>query len=397
MSLDTYHHGVRTIEVNEGARPIRTIATSVFGMVCIANDANAAKFPLNTPVLVTDVYGALADAGENGTLARSLEAISNQARPVGVVVRVAAGEGEGAEAIAAATNNNVIGTVTEGGQRTGLQALLSAQAMLGVKPRVLGVPGLDTQPVTTALAVVAQKLRAFAYAGVDDNVKVADVLDYRENFSARELMLIHPSFQSWSVADSATITVPAVAHALGLRAKIDAEQGWHKTISNVAVSGVTGISAPIFWDLQSSETDAGLLNEAGVTTLINSQGFKFWGSRTCSDDPLFEFESATRTGQIIADTIAEAFMWVSDKPLHPSIAKDILEGVNAKLRSWTSQGYIIGGSAWFDEQINTVDRLKAGKLAIDYDYTSAAPLEDLSFRQRITDRYYADFAQRVAA
>ncbi|MDF3823468.1 hemagglutinin repeat-containing protein, partial [Leptospira sp. 96542] len=50
---------------------------------------------------------------------RSLEALSNQARPVGVVVRVAAGEGEGAEAIAAATNNNLIGTCTAGGPRTG--------------------------------------------------------------------------------------------------------------------------------------------------------------------------------------------------------------------------------------------------------------------------------------
>jgi len=41
--------------------------------------------------------------------------------------------------------------------------------------------------------------------------------------------------------------------------------------------------------------------------------------------------------------------------------------------------------------------LKEGKLVIDYDYTPIPPLEDLAFRQRITDRYYADFAERVAA
>ena len=34
-------------------------------------------------------------------------------------------------------------------------------------------------------------------------------------------------------------------------------------------------------------------------------------------------------------------------------------------------------------------------MTLDYDYTPVPPLEDLSFRQRITDRYFADFALRV--
>ena len=61
------------------------------------------------------------------------------------------------------------------------------------------------------------------------------------------------------------------------------------------------------------------------------------------------------------------------------------------------QGYIIDGHAWYDEQYNDKDNLKAGKLAIDYDYTPVPPLENLRFQQRITDRYLADFASRIAA
>jgi phage tail sheath protein FI len=61
--------------------------------------------------------------------------------------------------------------------------------------------------------------------------------------------------------------------------------GWHKTLSNVGVNGVTGVSASVSWDLQEQATDANLLNQAGVTTLIRNDGFKFWGNRTCSDDP----------------------------------------------------------------------------------------------------------------
>ncbi len=391
MSLDQYHHGVRVVEITEGTRPIRTIATAIIGLVATAPAADAVAFPLNTPVLVTDVYAALAKAGATGTLAKTLNAISQQARPIIVVVRVEPGVDE------AATTSNVIGTVLPSGQRTGLKALLSAQAQLGVKPRILGAPGLDAPAVAAELASVAQQLRAMAYASCWECDTVAEALAYRADFGARELMLIHPNFQSWDTVANAAAEAPAVAYALGLRAKIDFETGWHKTISNVAVNGVVGISKSIFWDLQSSATDAGLLNEDGITTLINAQGFKFWGSRTCSDDPLFSFESSVRTAQVLADSIAEAHLWANDKPMHPSIVKDILEGVNAKMRELKTLGYILDGSAWYDETINTAARLKEGKLVIDYDYTPIPPLEDLAFRQRITDRYYAEFASRVNA
>jgi phage tail sheath protein FI len=40
---------------------------------------------------------------------------------------------------------------------------LTAEAVTGVKPRILGVPGLDTQEVATALASVCISLRAFGY------------------------------------------------------------------------------------------------------------------------------------------------------------------------------------------------------------------------------------------
>ena len=71
--------------------------------------------------------------------------------------------------------------------------------------------------------------------------------------------------------------VSSVAYALGLRAKIDQEIGWHKTLSNVAVNGVMGISKDIHWDLQDPNTDAGYLNSHEVTTLIQQKAFAFWG------------------------------------------------------------------------------------------------------------------------
>ncbi|HBP0459522.1 TPA: phage tail sheath protein [Pseudomonas aeruginosa] len=388
MAAD-YHHGVRVVEINEGTRPIRTVATAVVGMVCTADDADATTFPLNKPVLLTDVLTASGKAGSAGTLARSLDAIADQASPVTVVVRVA--EGETAEE----TTSNIIGGVTAGGQYTGMKALLAAEAQLGVRPRILGVPGLDNLAVTTELAAIAEKMRAFAYANCWGCETVSEAIAYRQGFGARELMLIWPDFINWDTTTNAEKPAAAVARALGLRAKLDEQVGWHKTLSNVPVAGVSGLSKDIYWDLQNPATDAGLLNAEEVTTLVRRDGFRFWGSRTCSTDPLFAFENYTRTAQVLADTMAEGHFWAVDKPMHASLVRDIVEGINAKFRELVRNGYLIGGECWYDPAANDATTLKAGKLYLDYDYTPVPPLENLLLRQRITDRYLVNFAAGV--
>ncbi|MCH7317951.1 phage tail sheath protein [Acinetobacter sp. ANC 5659] len=386
---ENYHHGVRVFELSDGIRPIRTIATAIQGFVATAEDADPLVFPENVPVLLTNTQAAVAKAGTKGTLRKALQAMANQANSVCVVVRVASAVDE------AAQTANVIGTVTAEGKYTGLKALLMAKSKLGVQPRIIGAPGLDTQEVTTELVVIAQKLRAFAYAYCWGCKTKEEAVAYREAFGARELMLIWPNFVAFNTTTAQTETVPAVAVAMGLRAKIDNDIGWHKTLSNVAVNGVTGIDADVTWDLQDPATDAGYLNSNEITTLIQHEGFRFWGSRTCSDNPLFPFENYTRTAQVLADTVAESHMWAVDLPLHGSLATDIIEGLKAKIRELTRNKYLIGGDAWFDPEANSKDTLKAGKLATDYDYNPVPPLEDLTFRQRITDRYLADFASQV--
>ncbi|HEY3986423.1 phage tail sheath protein [Cedecea sp.] len=387
--MGDYHHGVRVLEINEGTRVISTVSTAIIGMVCTAEDADATLFPLNTPVLITDVLAASGKAGKNGTLARSLLAIAEQAKPVTVVVRVAEGKDE------AETTSNIIGGADENGKYTGMKALLAAQAELGVKPRILGVPGHDNLEVATALAGICQQLRAFGYISAYGCKTVSDAIKYRAGFSQRELMLIWPDFVNWNTTTNSSDIAFATARALGLRAKIDQETGWHKTLSNVGVNGVSGISASVFWDLQTVGTDADLLNQGCVTTLIRKDGFKFWGSRTCSDDPLFQFENYTRTAQVLADTMAEAHLWAVDRPVTPTLIRDMIDGIKAKFRELKSAGLIIDGDCWYDESANDKETLKAGKLFIDYDYTPVPPLEDLTLRQRITDRYLANFAASV--
>ncbi len=59
------------------------------------------------------------------------------------------------------------------------------------------------------------------------------------------------------------------------------------------------------------------------------------------------------------------------------------------------RSYIVDATCWFSEESNDAETLKAGKLYIDYDYTPVPPLENLTLRQRITDKYLANLVTSV--
>lgn len=189
----------------------------------------------------------------------------------------------------------------------------------------------------------------------------------------------------------------AVVVAAATRALLDKNVGFHKSISNVVLTGPTGISQAMTFDVEDSDNDVGYLNKKQITTMIKNNGIRFWGNRTPSADPRFSFEVAVRTAQIIKDSIIEACFPFIDQPLTPFLAKDIIDSINAFLRRLASgkDRRIMGGSVWYDNSENSVEALNEGILAIDYDFTPIPPLENLVLNQRITGRYMIDFGKLI--
>jgi len=387
----SFLHGINVTEVKSSSRSIATIATAVIGIVATAPDAAAGAFPLDTAVRVTNLDDAIDKAGEGGTLRAALRAIAGQAAAPVVVVRVAPG------ADAATTTAAVIGT-DEAGVKTGMQALLTASAQLDLHPRIIGAPGLESELVTKALVTIGKRLRARVYAQAigDDR---GEAIAYRALFpDARELTLLWPGVTAPYGAAGASIPVPVAAVAMGARAAIDQAQGWHKTLSNVDLADLDGLTADVAFDIQDAACDANVLNASEIVTVVRLGGaLRFWGNRTCAaPDSDFAFESACRTAQILADTVALGLVWAMDKPLLPSLAKDIVEQINEKFRAETRAGRILGAVALFDGERNPVASLKAGRLVIGYRYTFVPPLEALSLQQEISDEFFADFAALAA-
>jgi phage tail sheath protein FI len=152
-------HGITLTESISGTRTISTRSSAIIGLIgtstAIAPENQAAidaAFPLDTPVLFTSAAVAAGKAGSGGTLKAALTAIDDIVTPTIIVVRVAVGEDAQAQDAA------VIGA-TDGATYTGMQALLKAEAQTGYRPRILGAPGLDSEAVTTKLAILAKAAR----------------------------------------------------------------------------------------------------------------------------------------------------------------------------------------------------------------------------------------------
>ena len=374
-------HGITTTLLTSTSLTPATVATSVIGMVVTAPDADETVFPLDTPVLVNNVITALAKAGTTGTLQPALAAIAYIVNPVIIVVRVGV-------AVEPASQDALVLGLTTGPAYTGMQALRVAEQKTGSKPRILGAPGLDTQAVTEGLIAVAKSVRGMVYAMCQATTRDA-AITYAGGFGDREVMLFWPATSKGN-ADT-------IGCALGLRAYIDQTVGWHKTISNVVITGATGLGADVSWAMDDATSDAALLNAAGITTLISYSGVRFWGNMTMSSVDSWKFESAVRTSQVLQDTIQDAHFPFMDSPLTVGMVDTILAKGNAALNKYIANNQLIGGKFTYNSALNTTSDLAAGDLVISYDFTPCAPLNSLKEQQTITDSYYSSFATQLAS
>ena len=157
MAGETFLHGVEVLDIDGGARPIQTVRSSVIGLVGTAPNADAAAFPLNTPVLIAgsrrEAAGLDTLGTGEGTLPAAMDGIFDQAGAVVIVVRVEEGETD-PETLA-----NILGGVNSvDGSYEGVHALLSAESVVGYQPRILAVPGFTHTRVAggvTAITVSA--------------------------------------------------------------------------------------------------------------------------------------------------------------------------------------------------------------------------------------------------
>ena len=396
-------HGVEVIEINDGARPIQTVKSSVIGLV-----GTAPQGPVNTPTLIlgsrakaAEIFGENNDANKDYTIPKALDGIFDQAGAMVVVINVADPANPAHLTTGILDPANIIDADVVGGvdgatgQYKGVHALLSANTELAVTPRILIAPNFthdmpsgNANPVVSELLGIAENLRAIIIADLP-NTNDTDAIDYVGDFGSARVFAVYP----WvKVLDSLGVIVeePSSARVAGLIVKSDNDRGFWWSPSNLVINGIVGISKPIDFVLGDINSKANYLNENNITTIIQESGFRLWGNRTLSADPKWAFLQARRTADMINDSLLKAHLCAVDRNITKTYIEDVLEGVNNYLRYLKNIGAIIGGTAFADPELNTPDQIAQGKVTFEFDFTPPYPAEHIIFRSRMTDDYLSE-------
>jgi phage tail sheath protein FI len=304
------------------------------------------------------------------------------------------GDGFGARAVAT-LNAGVVTGITVVNPGSGYSTATVAISGAGTGATATAVLGTVANPVGIEFAAIVDRLRATAFIDGPRTTYTA-AIDAREDYGSQRLMMIDPGVLVWNTTDSVYETRPASAYAAGLQARIDQEVGFWRSFSNNPIAGVGGISRPVDWALNDPNTEANQLNANEITTIINEDGFRFWGLRGMGSDPLWAFLSVRRTADMVYESLEQAMLFAMDREFSYQLLDDIRDSVDAYLRLLRNRGALIGGQCWIDPDLNTPATFASGELIVDFDIEPPAPLERLKFRAHRNPEYYNEFIETFA-
>lgn len=325
----------------------------------------------------------------NGILTAAASAAGAGYTPGTYDLTITGGAGSGAQVQATVGSDGKVAAVkvlkNGGGYTTNPALALPAGAGAGAGATFTVTRGTAGNAVVAELIGIAERLRAVIIQD-GTNTNDADAIAQAGDFGSKRVYLVDP--QSIKTATDGTLTTayssPMVA---GLIAKSDNERGFWWSPSNQNINGIQGTARAIDFKLGDSSSRANLLNEKKVATIIRQDGFRLWGNRTLSADQKWAFLCVVRTADIINDSLAAAHLWAVDRGITKQYVTDVVEGVNAFLRSLVKRGAILGGKCWADADLNTADQIAQGKIFFDFDFTPAYPAEHVTFRSHLVNDY----------
>jgi len=398
-------HGVETIVIEKGPRPITGVKTAVIGLIGTApiQSVDVAYQTINQPVIIRNPVDAARYFGVNTTgytIPAALDAIFDQGNgPICIVVNVfdpAVHLTDTTPDPTKVLSSDIIGAVDVDGNRSGLQALVGTYNLFGFVAKMIIAPGFCTQEaVSTEMIAVAERLRAMALIDAPIGTTVQEAITGRGpsgtiNFetSSKRAVLCYPHVKRYDTATDTEVLEPLSQRLAGVIAAKDVDRGYWWSPSNTEIKGITGMELPITALINDSTTEANALNEAGIVTLFNSfgTGIRAWGNRSAAfptNTSPENFINVQRTADILHESIEYAMLQFIDRPINRALIDSIRESVNGFIRTLIMRGALIDGKCVYDVAKNPVTEIAAGHLTFDIEFMPPTPAERISFESFI--------------
>ena len=281
------------------------------------------------------------------------------------------------------------------GKRKGFELLRDGFNLFGADAKILICPEYDkTASCAAALATLADQMHAKAYIQLPKGTSLSKAIAGRGpmgtiNASASNENVRH--FFPYAIGSTNSLESLAT-HAAGLRMKVDVDHGYWFSTSNRELSGVIGMEIPLTARVDDIQSETNRLNAVGITTIFNSfgTGFRLWGNRSSNFPTVTHiscFEVASRTGDIIDESIRQAELQFIDQPIDDALLDSFVETIDTFLRSQKS---LVGYSVGLDYEYDLVDAFSQGQIPLIYDYTPKIPGERISNKSVMTRKYLAN-------
>ena len=396
----SYLHGVETIEIEKGARTIRTVKTAVVGLVGTApiQDVDDEYKTINEPVLISsdvDAVKYFGTAKDGFTIPQALDAIFDQGAGVVLVVNVFNPDKH--ESVADVTKADIIGGVDSvTGKRTGLQTFKDCYSLFGYFPKTIIAPVYcEDTAVVSEMQVICDKIRAIGIVDAPVGTTVQDAIKGRGpqgtinfNTSSDRIVLCYPHLKVYDSSSDSNVLEPYSQRLAGVMAAKDVDKGYHWSPSNTEIKGIIGVEKQLTSMINDPTSEVNTLNEAGIVTVFNSYGtgFKTWGNRSAAyptSTNVTNFINIRRTADILHESVEYSMLQFIDYPIDNGLIESITETVNSFIRTLIGRGALIDGKCTYNVDKNPVTEIANGHILFDVEFMPPVPAERITFESFI--------------
>ncbi len=323
--------GIYIEETEIRAKSIEGISTSTTGMVGLTQ-----KGPLNQPTLVTSfsefqrVFGGYLDTsyGDYRYLPHAVEGFFQNGGQRVYINRVAATDG-------GVSDETIIGKdSSEPNQRTGLWAFNGVDEI-----KILAIPNGANQKIHNAMIEHCEHLKnRFAVLDPKECVNLDAIRKQWSMYNSSYAALYYPWIKIRQPDTKEILSIPPSGHICGIYARTDLQRGVHKEPANEVIEGVLGLEQQI------TQAQQDTLNPLGVNCLreFSGRGFRVWGARTTSSDPLWKYINLRRLFLYLEESIEKGTQWVVFEPNNEKLWTRVNQTVSQFLTTLWKDGALMG-------------------------------------------------------
>ena len=281
------------------------------------------------------------------------------------------------------TYDNILGRQAA---QTGIYALRAGNPRVKIffcgHPVASEVTGGAANGLASSIEDLAQELGGVAILdgpGTDlDDILIAETL-----YGGKHIIMADPHIYQAFDEDNTVPPSPTLAAAMAVN---DYTNGYWSSPSNMPLAGVLNTSRDISHGFEGSEAD--VLNDQGVTTIIKDGGFLWWGNESLNPtDTAFQFVQIYRTEQAIIEALRISLRSFIDRNITLRFFEGVAQSCNAFLADLTSKGAITGGECYPDGDVNTAANIKSGVAGFVVRWSGVYPAQTIRIKLELTEDF----------